>query len=151
MSSRKERVRGNTKLPEWAASLWKDLGSPDLSKVENVYHGPLIDRRHGLRRDDLVEIELDARAYPEGSDLMIRGRLLSTGKSSIEIVDELGKFQYVARDVIVKLTLVAHTRPAYLDDEELLNFEKEDIERRGKVHEKVEKKIKGRDDHHLWG
>ena len=151
MTKKKERGRNKGELPDWAADLWRDLGSPDLAKVENVYHGPLIDRRHGLRRDDLVEIELDARAYPEGSDLVINGRLLSTGKSSIELVDEFGTFQYIARDVIVKLTLIAHMRPAYLDDEELLNFEKEDIERRGKVHEKVEKKVKGRDDHHLWG
>ncbi len=151
MSSRKERGRGKKKLPEWATTMWKDLGSPDLENVENVYHGPLIDRRHGLRRDDLIEIELDARAYPEGSNLIVHGRLLSTGKSSIELVDENGLFQYIARDVVVKLTLIAHMRPAYLDDDELLNFEKEDIERRGKVHEKVEKKVKGRDDHHLWG
>ena len=51
----------------------------------------------------------------------------------------------------MKMVLVAHTRPAYIDDKELLAFEREDMKRRSKLHEKVEKETKGNDDSHLWG
>ena len=53
--------------------------------------------------------------------------------------------------MIVKIVLVAHTRPAYIDDKELLEFERADQKRRTNLHEKVEKKTKGNDDSHLWG
>ena len=72
----------------------------------------------------------------------VRGRLLSSGKSSIEILTEEGQSEFIARDVIVKMVLVAHTRPAYIDDKELLAFEREDMKRRSKLHEKVEKETK---------
>ena len=102
-------------------------------------------------KDDLIEVQLDARAFPEGKDTWVRGRLLSSGKSSIEILCEEGKNNYIARDVIVKIVLVAHTRPAYIDDKELLAFERKDMKRRSNLHEKVEKESKGSDDTHLWG
>ena len=47
--------------------------------------------------------------------------------------------------------MIAHMRPAYIDDDELLEFEREDQKRRRKIHEDVEKKTKGVDDDHLWG
>ena len=52
MARRKSKV----KLPEWAQSLWEDLGSPKLDDIQSVVHGDLLERRHGLRRDDLVEL-----------------------------------------------------------------------------------------------
>ena len=147
------KKKSGVKLPEWAVPLWEDMGSPNLSDVEGKHSGDLLERRHGLRKDDLVEVQLDARAFVdiEGKDAWIRGRLLSSGKSSIEILCEEGKNNYIARDVIVKIVLVAHTRPAYIDDKELLAFEREDMKRRSNLHEKVEKESKGSDDTHLWG
>tara|TARA_A100001037_G_scaffold270108_1_gene264710 strand:- start:725 stop:1150 length:426 start_codon:yes stop_codon:yes gene_type:complete len=138
-------------LPDWARSMWEELGSPDLSELQSVHTGDLMDRRHGLRKDDLVEIQLDARAFREDDETWVRGRLLSSGKSSLEILTSDGEHAYIARDVIVKIVLVAHTRPAYIDDKDLLEFERADQKRRTNLHEKVEKKTKGNDDSHLWG
>ena len=138
-------------LPEWARSMWEELGSPDLSELQSVHTGDLMERRHGLRKDDLVEIQLDARAFREDDETWVRGRLLSSGKSSLEILTSDGEHAYIARDVIVKIVLVAHTRPAYIDDKDLLEFERADQKRRTNLHEKVEKKTKGNDDSHLWG
>ena len=138
-------------LPDWAKSMWEELGSPDLSDLQSVHTGDLMERRHGLRKYDLVEIQLDARAFREDDETWVRGRLLSSGKSSLEILTSDGEHAYIARDVIVKIVLVAHTRPAYIDDKDLLEFEREDQKRRTNLHEKVEKKTKGNDDSHLWG
>ena len=139
-------------LPTWAVPIWEDMGSPSLADIVSVHNGDLLERRHGLRKDDSVEILLDARAFKENADTVIKGRLLSSGKTSIEILTDSGEIVYVARDVIVKITLIAHTRPAYIDDKELLAFEREDMKRRSSLHEKVEKEVKGRqDDSHLWG
>ena len=49
-------------LPDWAIGLWNDLGSPSLDKLQGVHSGDLLERRNGLRRDDLIEILIDARA-----------------------------------------------------------------------------------------
>ena len=138
-------------LPEWAKSMWEELGSPDLDELKSVHSGDLMERRHGLRKDDLVEIQMDARALREGEETWIRGRLLSSGKSSIELLTTDGDHIYLAREVIVKVVQIAHTRPAYIDDKELLEFERADQKRRTNLHEKVEKKTKGNDDSHLWG
>ena len=140
-----------SELPEWAQSMWEDLGSPELSDVESVHTGDLMDRRHGLRKDDFVEIQLDARALRDSDDTWVKGRLLSSGKSSIELLTTDGNHIYLARDVIVQVVFVAHTRPAYIDDKELLEFERADQKRRSNLHERVEKKTKGNDDSHLWG
>ena len=119
----------DSSLPDWAIPIWEEMGSPSLTDLTSVHNGDLLERRHGLRKDDLVEILLDARAFKEGDNTIIKGR-----------------------DVIVKITLIAHTRPAYIDDKELLAFEREDMKRRSSLHEKVEKEVKGRqDDSHLWG
>ena len=142
----------DSSLPDWAIPIWEEMGSPSLADLASIHNGDLLERRHGLRKDDLVEILLDARAFKEADNIIIKGRLLSSGKTSIEILTDEGSTVYVARDVIVKITLIAHTRPAYIDDKELLAFEREDMKRRSSLHEKVEKEGKGRqDDSHLWG
>ena len=138
-------------LPNWAKKMWKDLGSPDISELQSVHTGDLMERRHGLRKDDLVEVQLDARALRDDDPTWVKGRLLSSGKSSLEILTSNGGHSYIAREVIVRIDLVAHTRPAYIDDKELLEFERADQKRRTNLHEKVEKKTKGNDDSHLWG
>ena len=137
-------------LPEWAKSMWEELGSHDFYELKSVHSGDLMERRHGLRKDDLVEILMDARALREGEETWIRGRLLSSGKSSIELLTTDGDHIYLAREVIVKVVLIAHTRPAYIDDKELLEFERADQKRRSHLHEKVEKKTKCNDDSNLW-
>ena len=138
-------------LPDWALGLWKELGSPALEKLQSVHNGDLLDRRNGLRRDDLIEILIDARALLPDADPWVRGRLISSGKTSLEVLDEDGVQRFIARDTIVQIVLVAHTRPAYIDDKELLAFEREDMKRRSTLHEKVEKETTGNDDAHLWG
>ena len=138
-------------LPNWALGLWKELGSPALEKLQSVHHGDLLDRRNGLRRDDLIEILIDARALLPDADPWVRGLLISSGKTSLEVLDEDGVQRFIARDTIVQIVLVAHTRPAYIDDKELLAFEREDMKRRSTLHEKVEKETTGNDDAHLWG
>lgn len=138
-------------LPTWAVGLWKDLGSPSLDKLQGVHTGDLLERRNGLRRDDLIEILIDARALLPDAEPWIRGRLISSGKTSLEILDADGVRRFVARDTVVQIVLVAHTRPAYIDDKELLAFEREDMKRRSTLHEKVEKETTGNDDAHLWG
>lgn len=138
-------------LPKWATGLWKELGSPDLDSIQGIHKGDLLERRNGLRRDDLVEILIDARAIHSDSEPWIRGRLISSGKSSLEILDENGARRFITRDRIIEIVLVAHMRPAYIDDKELLAFEREDMKRRSTLHEKVEKETAGNDDAHLWG
>ena len=138
-------------LPEWAVGLWNDLGSPSLNKLQGVHNGDLLERRNGLRRDDLIEVLIDARALLPDVNPWVRGRLISSGKTSLEILDEDGVQRFIARDTIVQIVLVAHTRPAYIDDKELLAFEREDMKRRSTLHEEVEKETTGNDDAHLWG
>ena len=140
-----------TTLPDWAQSMWEEMGSPKLDDLKSVHNGDLLERRQGLRRDDFVEINLDVQAFANPEDAFLRGRWISSGKSSLEILTEDGRCEFISRNVIVKMVLVAHTRPAYIDDEELLAFEREDMKRRSKLHEKVEKETKGNDDSHLWG
>jgi len=147
MAKKKQKIQ----LPEWALPMWKDMGSPNLDEVADVVNGDLLKRRHGLRRDDFIEILLDARTLVEGADPWIRGRLLSSGKSSLEILCDDGRTHFVARETIARILLTAHTRPAYIDDKDLLAFERADMKRRSSLHEKVEKESKGSDDSHLWG
>jgi hypothetical protein len=78
--------------------------------------------------------------------------LLATTRHSVEILDEEGRFRSIARDVIVEVRLVSHLRRSYIEDEELLTFEKEDLRRRSNVHEQAERQADGgSDDSHLWG
>ncbi|MBT61284.1 MAG: hypothetical protein CMA63_07025 [Euryarchaeota archaeon] len=138
-------------LPTWAKPLWEEMGSPDLSDFIDIYNGDLLKRRHGLRKDDFVEVLLDSRSMVNTEEAWMRGRLLSSGKSSIELLCEDGRIIFLARDIIAQIVLVAHTRPAYIDDKDLLAFERADMKRRSNLHEKVEKESKGSDDSHLWG
>ena len=147
MAKKKQKIT----LPDWATQMWKDMGSPALEDVADVINGDLLKRRRGLRRDDFIEILMDARALLDGESPWIRGRLLASGKSSIELLGEDGQTHFVAREIIARIVLVAHTRPAYIDDKDLLAFERADMKRRSSLHEKVEKESKGSDDSHLWG
>ena len=145
--AKKEKV----KVPDWAEKILKQMGSPKIEDFVSVVKGDLLERRHGLRRDDIISIQLDSRSLRDDDEHIMRGRLLSSGKTSIELLDEDGVHQYIARDVIVKIILICHTRPAYIDDSELLTFERADMKRRNKLHETVEKKTNKSDDSHLWG
>lgn len=143
--------KGKVEVPDWAEKILKQMGSPKIEDFVSVVKGDLLERRHGLRRDDIISIQLDSRSLRDDDEHIMRGRLLSSGKTSIELLDEDGVHQYIARDVIVKITLICHTRPAYIDDSELLTFERADMKRRNKLHETVEKKTNKSDDSHLWG
>ena len=138
-------------LPDWAETMYNAYGSPDLSLRGDVYVGPLIGRKSGLRKDDLVEMVIDARSVKSEEANIIRGMLISTGRSSIDILDENGRFRSFSRDVVVEIRLIAHMRPQYIDDDELLFFEREDMRRRTSVSEQAERKADGHDDSHVWG
>ena len=137
-------------LPDWARKIHEAHGSPSLDELRDVFHGPLSGRRAGLRKDDLLEILIDSRALPEGSD-KVRGMLLGTTRNAVEIMDEGGAFRSIARDVIVEVRLLAHMRLPYLEDKEMMKFEKEDMRRRSMMQEKAEQMADGRQDNNLWG
>ena len=54
--STERRGREVTDLPEWAKRIHQEYGSPELGDLQDVFLGPLIKRRSGLRKDDLIEI-----------------------------------------------------------------------------------------------
>ena len=139
-------------LPEWAKRMHQEYGSPKLDDLDDIFLGPLIKRKSGLRKDDLIEILLDSRVLPENvkKDPYIRGMLVGTSRNVIEILDEDGNFRSIARDVIVELSLITHLRKPYIEDRELLTFEKEDIRRRSNLHEAAERQADGREDNHVW-
>lgn len=139
-------------LPEWAKRMHQEYGSPKLDDLDDIFLGPLIKRKSGLRKDDLIEILLDSRVLPENvkKDPYIRGMLVGTSRNVIEILDEYGNFRSIARDVIVELSLITHLRKPYIEDRELLTFEKEDIRRRSNLHEAAERQADGREDNHVW-
>jgi len=137
-------------LPEWATRIHRDYGEPKLSELKDIFLGPLVGRKSGLRKDDLVEILLDSRALPDNSDPYIRGMLVGTSRNVIEVWDENGDFRSIARDIIVQLRLITHLRKPYIEDKELLTFEKEEIRRRSNLHEEAERQVDGRDDNHVW-
>ncbi|DAC35831.1 MAG: hypothetical protein QF365_00980 [Candidatus Thalassarchaeaceae archaeon] len=150
--SGERRGRSIDDLPDWANSIAMKYGAQNLDGVQDIFFGPLIDRRSGLRKDDLIEIMIDARAISKDTDPWARGMLLATTRHSVEILDEEGRFRSIARDVIVEVRLVSHLRRSYIEDEELLTFEKEDLRRRSNVHEQAERQADGgSDDSHLWG
>ncbi|DAC65859.1 TPA: hypothetical protein HA324_05640 [Candidatus Thalassarchaeaceae archaeon] len=148
--STERRSREVTDLPEWAKRIHQEYGSPELETIQDIFLGPLIKRKSGLRKDDLIEILLDGRALPKDSDPYIRGMLVGTSRNVIEILDENGDFRSIARDVIVELRLITHLRKPYIEDRELLTFEKEDMRRRSNLHEAAERQADGRDDNHVW-
>ncbi|HJL60032.1 MAG TPA: hypothetical protein QF621_06745, partial [Candidatus Thalassarchaeaceae archaeon] len=61
-----------------------------------------------------------------------------------------GAYHAVSRRVIIDVVLVAHMRAAYIDDRELLDYEREDMKRRSSLQEEVEKRSTGADDL-SWG
>jgi hypothetical protein len=150
VAKKRSRSKKND-LPDWAVTLWEDLGKPNFSEFQDIRNGPLLERRTGLRRDDLVEILIDARALPSDMDPWMRGRLMGTNKLTIELLTADKNYHYISRDVIVDVCLVAHMRAAYIDDRDLLNYEREDMKRRNSLHEEVEKDSTGADDSHVWG
>jgi len=139
-------------LPEWAKRFAEEYGAKDLDDRNDVFFGPLIDRRSGLRKDDLIKLLIDARALRSEEDPWVRGMLLATSRNAVEMLDENGEYRSIARDVIVEVRLVTHLRKPYIEDDELLTFEKEDMRRRSNVHEQAERQADGgSDDSHLWG
>ena len=149
-SERRDKRIGD--LPAWAKRFAEEYGAEDLDSREDVFFGPLIDRRSGLRKDDLIELLIDARALRADDDPWVRGMLLATSRNAVERLDEFGQYRSIARDVIVEVRLVTHLRKPYIEDDELLTFEKEDIRRRSNVHEQAERQADGgSDDSHLWG
>ena len=139
-------------LPEWAKRFAEEYGTKDLEDRNDVFFGPLIDRRSGLRKDDLIKMLIDARALRAEEDPWVRGMLLATSRNAIEMLDENGEYRSIARDVIVEVRLVTHLRKPYIEDDELLTFEKEDLRRRSNVHEQAERQADGgSDDSHLCG
>jgi|TARA_B100000287_G_C20518494_1_gene735939 hypothetical protein len=139
-------------LPEWAMRFAEEYGAKDLDDRNDVFFGPLIDRRSGLRKDDLIKLLIDARALRAEEDPWVRGMLLATSRNAVEMLDENGEYRSIARDVIVEVRLVTHLRKPYIEDDELLTFEKEDMRRRSNVHEQAERQADGgSDDSHLWG
>ncbi|MAH98054.1 MAG: hypothetical protein CMA12_01720 [Euryarchaeota archaeon] len=136
-------------LPAWARRFYEEYGSPNLSNLGDVFHGPLMERKFGLRRDDLVEILMDRRMLPEDRDPCLRGMMVGGRSSSIDILDELGEFRTISRDVIVEVRLISHLRRTYIEDKELIKFEKDDMKRRSEVLELAEKNSDG--ESNLWG
>lgn len=139
-------------LPDWAQRLAEQYGVKELEERQDVFFGPLIDRRIGLRKDDLIELKIDARALRADDEPWVRGMLLATSRNAVEMLDADGQYRSIARDVIVEVRLVTHLRKPYIEDDELLTFEKEDMRRRSNVHEQAERQADGgSDDSHLWG
>ncbi len=147
----KRRGKRIDDLPGWARRIYEEYGSPDLNDLNDVFHGPLLERKSGLRKDDIIEVLLDARALPSDTDPWVRGMLIGTSRSAVEVLDENGEFRSIARDVIVEVRLVTHLRHPYIEDRELMTFEKEDMRRRSSMHEEAERSADGSDDSHLWG
>ena len=63
-------------IPSWAQKELGRMGIEDTSAFDDELYGPIADRKSGLRRDDLVELLLDARSLTGEIDPWIRGRLL---------------------------------------------------------------------------
>jgi len=137
--------------PDWAMAELDKMGITDVSDFQDILYGPIADRKAGLRRDDLVEILLDSRSLNGEMDPWIRGRLISSHKSSLEIIDSEGRFRALAREVIVEIRLITHTRPPYIDDEELMTFERAEARRRNEIQEQVEKRASNSHENHQWG
>ncbi len=140
-----------TDYPDWVMVELDRMGISDVSDFQDVLYGPIADRKAGLRRDDLVEILLDARSLTGDMEPWVRGRLISSHKSSLEIIDSEGHFRALAREVIVEIRLITHTRPPYIDDEELMTFERSEARRRSEIQEEVEKRASNSHENHQWG
>ena len=71
------RGKGIDDLPTWAKRFADEYGAKELHGRGDVFFGPLIDRRSGLRKDDLIELLIDARALRADDDPWVRGMLLA--------------------------------------------------------------------------
>ena len=143
---------GKRVRPAVALLVFRACGGSDPRDVVDLSVALELIHSATLLHDDIIEVLLDARALLKDAEPWIRGRLLGTNKNSFEILTDDGRYHHVARDVIVELILVAHLRPPYIDDRELLEFEREDAKRRNRIHEEVDKGGEGgRDDSHVWG
>ena len=109
-------------LPAWAKRFAEEYGAEDLDGRGDVFFGPLIDRRSGLRKDDLIELLIDARAVRADDDPWVRGMLLATSRNAVEMLDEFGQYRSIARDVIVEVRLVTHLRKPYIEDLSLIHI-----------------------------
>ena len=94
---------------------------------------------------------LDRRMLPDDRDPWVRGMMVGGRSSSIDVLDENGEFRSISRDAIVEVRLVTHLRKTYIEDEELLKFEKDDMKRRSEVHEMAEKTSEGHGNNLSWG
>ena len=146
-----ERDGGINDLPPWAANFFQEYGSPIQEELGDVFHGPLLDRKYGLRKDDLIEMLLDKRMLPDDRDPWVRGMMVGGRSSSIDVLDENGEFRSISRDAIVEVRLVTHLRKTYIEDKELLKFEKDDMKRRSEVHEMAEETSEGHGNNLSWG
>ena len=54
--------KGKVEVPDWAEKMLKQMGSPKIEDFVSVVKGDLLERRHGLRRDDIISIQLDSRS-----------------------------------------------------------------------------------------
>lgn len=97
---------------------------------EDVYDGPLKERKFGLRIDDDIEVLLMAGDIPK----RVEGRLLRQTTSSLEILDTEGVYHLIHNDWVVMITLKRHNRPHPADDPEL----KKKSRTKKKVEEKKE-------------
>ena len=79
-------------LPTWAKQFAEEYGAKELDGRGDVFFGPLIDRRSGLRKDDLIELLIDARALRVDDDPWVRGMLLATSRNAVEMLDEFGQY-----------------------------------------------------------
>ena len=96
-------------------------------------------------------MHLDRRLLPDDWDPWVRGMMVGGRSSSIDVLDENGDFRSISRDAIVEVRLVTHLRKTYIEDEELLKFEKDDMKRRSEVHEMAEKTSEGHGNNLSWG
>ena len=92
---------------------------------------------------------MDRRMLPEDRDPCLRGMMIGGRSSSIDLLDENGEFRTISRDVIVEVRLISHLRRTYIEDKELIKFEKDDMKRRSEVLELAEKNSDG--ESNLWG
>ena len=99
----------------------------------------------------MIEMLLDRRMLPDDRDPWVRGMMVGGRSSSIDVLDENGEFRSISRDAIVEVRLVTHLRKTYIEDEELLKFEKDDMKRRSEVHEMAEKTSEGHGNNLSWG
>ena len=83
-------------------------------------------QRSGLRKDDIIELLIDAQALRADDDPLIRGMLLAA-LNAVEMLDEFGQYRSIARDVIVSTTCSNSLEDKCIEDDELLTFEKEDL------------------------